>query len=222
MMPDRATAAEWIRDAAASRWDAALADRGGFTRPASSATYTRKISDAGRQRIHLDLIVRPPYGPDSFHLSPRGSIAFPELAKIGAEMLGPHASGYGKSGTVAVVPLELIAPDSPMILFASAEELKRFAPDIEKYLVDAMVPYLDQRASVAALTAAYSREWAASGAAPGDIGRLPVFVAAGHLAIGDAQQALRTLETAYPEGTRAREHYADAFAVVEAAVRKVV
>ena len=124
------------------------------------------------------------------------------MGKIGVQMLGENAGGYGKSGTVHTGLLNLIAPGSPMFLFASAEQLDAFAPDIERYLVDAMVPYLDQRMSVAELTAAFLRQWADSGVAPGDVGRVAVFGAAGQLAMGDAREALKTLETAYPAGTR--------------------
>jgi hypothetical protein len=216
---DRATAMSWIRDVAAGQWDAALADRGGFTRAANAVTYARKVADDGRQRIHLDLFVRPPYAPDGFHLSPRGAVAFPEMARVAAKMFGPLASGLDKTGIVDAKPLDLIAPESPMMLFDSAEQIEALGPDIVRYLVDAVVPYLDERTSVAALTEANLRAWAASGAEPGDIGRLPVFVAAGQLAMGEAKQALQTLDTAYPEGTRARERYADAFAVVEEALR---
>jgi hypothetical protein len=221
MLTDRATAMGWIRDVAASRWDAALADHGGFTRAANALTYARKVSDGGRHRIHLDLIVRPPYARDSFYLYLRGSVAFPTVAQVSARMLGSRAGTMAKTGIVDLGLLELLAPDSPWFLFASAEQLEEFAPEIERYLVDAIVPYLDQRMTIAELTAAKLRDWAASGAAPGDVGPVAVFVAAGQLAMGDAPEALRTLETAYPAGTRARENRAEAFAVVGAALGEV-
>jgi hypothetical protein len=219
MTTDKATATAWVRDLAAGRWDAALAGHG-FTRAANSVAYTRKVADRGRQRIHLDLHVRPPYAPQAFHLALRCTIAFPDVAAIGAEMLGEQASGFGKSGTVHIAPLDLIDPGTKMVIFTSAEELAALGPVIERYLVEAMVPYLDDRASIAALADADRRAWADSGAEPGDIGRLPVIVAAGQLATGDARQALQTLETAYPAGTRARKEYAGAFAVVEATVAR--
>jgi hypothetical protein len=220
MMTDRATATAWVRDLAARRWDAALAGRAGFTRAANATVYTRKVSDGGRQRIHLDIYVRPSYAPHAFHLSLRCSVAFPEMAKAGAQMFGEHASGFGKSGTVHISPLDLIVSSPTMMFFASAQEIEALGPVVERHFVDVMVPYLDQRMSVAALTDTNLRAWDGSGAEPGDVGRLPVIVAAGQLALGEARQALQTLETAYPEGTGARERYADAFGVVEAAVRK--
>lgn len=215
MKIDRATATGWLRDVAAGRWDAALSDRGGFRRAANSTVFARKVADGGgRQRIHLDLIVRPPYARDSFHLSPRCSVAFPAIAKVAAQMLGRNVGGFGKSGVVEMGLLDLIAPESPMMLFDSAERLAAFAPEIERYLTEALVPFLDQRTSVAAFTETKWREWVDNGVSPYGAGRYPLLVAAGHLVMGDARQALRTLETAYPEGSDDRKEYEDAFLVV--------
>jgi hypothetical protein len=190
----------------------------GFTRAANSTTYVRKVADSGRQRIHLDLHVRPPYAPDAFHLALRCSIVFPEMARIGAEMLAANASSLGKTGMVDIAPLDLIDSASKMLLFASAVELNALGQVVERYLVTAAVPYLDDRTSIAALTEANHREWRESGNEPGDIDRLPVIVAAGQLAAGDARAAQQTLEKAYPAGTRGRERFPEAFSVVTAAV----
>lgn len=212
MITDKAAAAALVRELAAAHWDAALAERG-FTRPASSLAYARKVSDGGRQRIHLDLAVRPPYAPNAFHLSLRCSIAFAEMAKIGAEMFGRMAGGFGKSGTVQIEPLDLVDPASKMILFTSAAEAGALAPVVLRYLTGALVPHLDERTSLSALTEANRRSLAASGMEPGDVGRLPVVIAAGQLAMGDPGGALRTLESAYPAGSPGRDLYREAFAV---------
>jgi hypothetical protein len=128
MIADKATAAERVRHLAGIRWDAALADRGGFGRRATSLLYVRKVADGGRQRIHLDVLLRPGGEPLRFHLAPRVTIAISAMADVGARLLGSRTPGFGKSGTVDIVPLELIADDSPMLLFSTAEQLDDLAP----------------------------------------------------------------------------------------------
>lgn len=217
MLIDRATATVWVRDLASRRWDATMGAKGGFARMARSLIWTRKVADHGRQGIHLHMYVRPRYAPDRFHLSLHCSVAFPAMARICGQMFGPEATSFARTGRVDMGLLDLIAPESRMVLFASPSELEDLGPEIERYLLQ-LVPYLDERTSVTALTAATLREWVDSGAEPAGGGRTPVFVAAGQLTMGDARQALRTLETAYPPGTLGRKDYAKAFDVVEAEI----
>jgi hypothetical protein len=214
-MIDKATVTGWIRDLAAGRLDNVLLANGSFTRVTNSATYTRKVT-GGKQRIHLDLYVRPSYSPDSFHLSLRCSVAFPDMAKIGAAMLGQNASGFGRSGTVDIAALDHIEMNPPMMLFRTASELEMLGPDIESHLVHAVVPYLDDRDTVAKLTSANWRRWSENTQEPGNLSHLPVIIAAGRLASGDTELALKTLEECYPVGTRGREMYSEAFTVARA------
>jgi hypothetical protein len=174
----------------------------------------------GRQRIHLDLYVRPSYSRDSFHLSLRVSVAFPEMAKVGAALLGSHAAGFGKSGTVDIAALDHIQKNPPMMLFQTAGDLNAFATDIERHLTDVIVPYLDDRDTIAKLTAANSQGWSQNTPEPGTASRLPVIVAAGQLAMDDPESAMKTLETAYPDGTPGRARFGDAFAVTRAAASR--
>ena len=216
-MTDRAAVTAWIRDVADRRLDAVLADRGGFVRAPGSVTFARRVPE-GRQRIHLDLMERPSYSPDSYHLGLRASISFPAMATVGAELFGRAAGGFGRSGNVDIVALDHIEQNPPTMLFASAEQLAALCPEIERHLLDSVVPYLDERDTIAKLTAANLRQWTGSGAEPGGSSRLPVIVAAGQLTMGDARQALETLQAAYPQGTRGRALFADAFPVAASAL----
>ena len=79
----RATAAEWVREVAADRWDSLLAAQG-FGRSATALDYVRKVADGGRQRLHLDLERRS----EGIHLSLRATVAFPTVAKLATRLLG--------------------------------------------------------------------------------------------------------------------------------------
>ncbi|MFF5291561.1 hypothetical protein [Paractinoplanes globisporus] len=204
MTTDRATATAWVREVAADRWDAALAARG-FTRAAAALVYSRKVADDGRQRLHLDLSVR--HG--EFQLSPRATVAFPSIAAEATRLLGPSAAD--KSGVVDMELLDILDPGSPMLLFGTRDDLT--ALPVERYLLAPMVPWLDERTTVAAVTEAVR---ARADRHPGNPGRFPVIVAAGELAQGNPGGALATLERAYPEGSPGRTEYAAAFDEVRA------
>ncbi|MFI5890677.1 hypothetical protein ACIA5D_11230 [Actinoplanes sp. NPDC051513] len=212
MTVDRATATAWIREVAADRWDAALAAQG-FTRAATALTYTRKVADGGRQRLQLDLSVRPPAAPDSFQLTVRATTAFPTVAKLAIRLLGSTAGAFGKSDVVDTGLLDTLAPASPMLLFRAREELE--ALPVERYLLDPLVLYLDERKTVAALTEAKRAEWLATDQNPQYPSRFPVIVAAGELALGRRPEALATLQRAYPDGSPGRREYAEAFAELD-------
>jgi hypothetical protein len=169
--------------------------------------------NGGKQNIHLDLLVRPRYAPDAFHLVLRASVVFPEMAKVASAMLGAHAAGFGQNGTVHVAVLDQITSNPPMILFRTEEELVSRAPEIRGHLLDRIVPYLDDRESIEALTTSMWRSWSQNAWKSDLAGRWPVIIAAGHLANGDRTSALKTLETCYPEGSGERAQYRDAFAV---------
>jgi hypothetical protein len=212
-MIDKATAAGWLRTFAAARLDGGLRAAGGFGRGGRSLVYSRPVPD-GRQKIHLDLLVRPRYAPDGFHLSLRAAVVFPELARIAVAMLGPEAAGYGAGGVVHIAVLDQIVPNPPMILFGTEAELRAQADDIERHLTDEVVPYLDERDSIEKLVAAMWRDWSATAASSDVAGHWPVIVAAGQLATGDRAGAQKTLETAYPQDSPERPQYQAAFAAV--------
>ena len=211
MSTDRATATAWVREVAADRWDEALAARG-FSRAATALVYTRKAADAGRQSIHLDLSVR--HG--EFQLSPRATVAFPAMAKLAVRLLGSTADGFGKSGVVDMELLDILDPTSPMLLFATQAALAALAPQVERYLLDPMVPWLDERTTVAAVTEAKRAQWSRAYQHPDRPSRFPVIVAAGELAQAESAKALATLELAYPEGSPGRREFAEAFAELRA------
>lgn len=52
--------------------DEVLLNAGGFRRRAGGLVYTRPVPD-GKQRIHLELLVRPRNAPGAFHLVLRSS-----------------------------------------------------------------------------------------------------------------------------------------------------
>lgn len=207
MRVDRATAAEWIREVAADRWDEALAGRG-FTRAATALSYTRKVADGGRQSLLLDLST----GPDGGRLSLRATVAFASVAKLAIRLLGPAAGAFGKSNVVDMGLLDTLDPSAPMWVFGTRAELDALAPEVDRYLLDPMVSYLDARVTVTAFTAAKRAEWLAT-EDPRRPSRFPVVVAAGEFVLGEPGQALATLERAYPAGSPGRTEYASAFAV---------
>jgi len=208
MTTDRATAAEWVREVAADRWDSPMAAQG-FGRSATALDYVRKVADGGRQRLHLDLERRA----EGIHLSLRATVAFPSVAKLAIRLLGPAAGGFGKSNVVDMGLLDTLDGTSPMWVFDSRAELLALAPQVDRYLAKPMVSYLDDRATVATFTEAKRAEWLAA-ARPGSTSNYPIVVAAGDLALGRPEAALGLLEQAYPAGTRGREEYADALAIV--------
>jgi hypothetical protein len=212
-MTDKATAADWLRDLAAARLDGGLSARGGFRRTGRSLVYARPVPD-GRQKIHLDLLVRPRYASDAFHLSLRAAVVFPEMAKVAVTMLGPETAGYGAGGVVHIAVLDQVVPNPPMILFGTADELRAQAGDIERHLTGEMVPYLDERDTIGKLVAAMWREWSATAGNSDIAGHWPVIVAAGQLATGDRAGAQKTLQTAYPQDSPERPQYQAAFAAV--------
>jgi hypothetical protein len=179
--------------------------------------YERRTSD-GRQKVHLDLLVRPRYARDSFHLSLRAAICFPEMAKIAMAMLGPRAGGYGKGGIVHVAVLDMITPNPPMILFRAPGDLAAEATDIERYFA-LIVAYLDERDTIERLTGAMWRGWLESVTrakpefpeAAQFAGPWPAMIAAGQVALGDRRAALQTLERCYPQGSAERAEYQHAF-----------
>jgi hypothetical protein len=212
-MTEKATAATWIREElAAARLDGGLR-ASGFRRGATSLAFSRQVPD-GKQKIHLDLLVRPRYAPDSFHLTLRATVHFPAMARIVVAMLGPHAVGFGKDGLVDNASLGEIVRNPPMFLFQTPGELRALAPDVERYVVDRMVPHLDERDSIEKLTALNLRRWEENRSSSDVAGRQPVVIAAGLLAAGDRDGAARTLETGYPDGSGERDQYRDAFAAV--------
>lgn len=172
-----------MRDVAARHWDAMLP---GFSRSAASSIYVRKVAD-GRQRIHLDFLVRPPHAPLSFHLVPRCTIAFPRMATLCAEMLGQRPD---RAGTVDAEFLDEIYRATPTLLFSSPEELGALADEAGRRLIAELVTYLDERMSIAALTEANERaltEWE-------EPGRVAVArIAAGRIAMGDEPGGRRFL-----------------------------
>lgn len=219
---DRATVAMWVKELAEAQLDTPVRARWKFDRPKKSLAYGRKVSD-GRQKIHLDVLVRPSYARDSLHLALRAAVYFPELAKIAAAMLGANAGGYGKGGMVDVAPLDVITPNPPMFLFRTADGLATLGPVIERYL-PCLVAYLDERDSIGKLTAATWRSWLeGTSRAESEFpeyadraGHWPVLVAAGQLALGDGPAALETLERCYPRGSAERAQYEQAFRCIAA------
>jgi hypothetical protein len=208
MTTDRATAAAWVRELAADRWDAVLAGRG-FDRSATTLSYARKVADGGRQRIHLDL-ERRSWG---IQLSLRATVAFPEVAKLAIRLLGSAAGPFGKANVVETGLLDTLDPKAPMWTFESREGLAALAAEVDPYLLDPMVSYLDARATVATFAEAKRAAWLAA-ARPGGTGNHAVVVAAADLAVGEPGKALSILDQAYPAGTPGREEYAEAFAAV--------
>lgn len=204
----RATAAEWVREVAADRWDNLLAARG-FGRSATGLEYVRKVADGGRQRLHLDLERRA----EGVHLSLRATVAFPSVAKPAIRLLGSAAGGFGKANVVDMGLLDTLDAKAPMWTFESRAGLAALAPEVDPYLIDPMVSYLDERASVAAFAAAKRAAWLAT-ARPGGTGNHAVVVAAADLALGEPGKALSILNQAYPPGTPGRAEYAEAFAAV--------
>jgi len=204
----RATAAEWVREVAADRWDSLLAAQG-FGRSATALDYVRKVADGGRQRLHLDLERRS----EGIHLSLRATVAFPTVAKLATRLLGSAVGAFGRANVVDMGLLDALDAKSPMWVFDSREQLLALAPEVDRYLAEPMVSYLDARATVAAFTEAKRAEWLAA-ARPGSTSNYPIVVAAGDLALGHPEAALSLLEQAYPPGTRGREEYAEAFAVM--------
>jgi hypothetical protein len=208
MTTDRATAAAWVREVAADRWDPLLATQG-FGRSATGLEYVRKVADDGRQRLHLDLERRA----EGIHLSLRATVAFPSVAKLALRLLGSAAGGFGKANVVDMGLLDTLDPKAPMWTFESREGLAALAPEVDGYLLDPMMSYLDARATVAAFAEAKRAAWLAA-ARPGGTGNHAVVVAAADLALGEPGKALSILHQAYPPGTPGREEYAEAFAVV--------
>ena len=208
MTTDRATAAEWVREVAADRWDSPMAAQG-FGRSATALDYVRKVADGGRQRLHLDLERRA----EGIHLSLRATVAFPSIAKLAIRLLGSAAGGFGRANVVDMGLLDTLDPKSPMWTFASREGLAALAPEVDGYLLDPMVSYLDARASVAAFAEAKRAAWLAA-ARPGGTGNHAVVVAAADLALGEPGKALSILDRAYPAGTPGRQEYAEAFAAM--------
>jgi hypothetical protein len=208
MTTDRATAAAWVREVAADRWDSLLAAQG-FGRSATALDYVRKVADGGRQRLHLDLERRS----EGIHLSLRATVAFPTVAKLAIRLLGSAAGAFGRSNVVDMGLLDTLDANSPMWVFDSREQLLTLAPEVDRYLAEPMVSYLDARASVASFTEVKRAEWLAA-ARPGSTSNYPIVVAAGDLALGRPGAALGLLEQAYPAGTRGREEYAEAFAAL--------
>ncbi|WP_433374652.1 hypothetical protein ACQPZX_04435 [Actinoplanes sp. CA-142083] len=207
MTTDRATAASWVRDVAAGRWDKTLAERD-FTRSAGALAYTRKVADGGRQQLVLDLSARS----GEFQLSLRATVAYASVAKLAIRLLGSRAGAFGKSNIVDMGLLDTLEASAPMWVFSSPEGLAALAPQVDGYLLDPMVSYLDARATVAAFTEAKRAEWLAA-EDPARPSRFPVVVAAGELTLGEPAKALATLERAYPAGTPGRAEYAEAFTV---------
>jgi hypothetical protein len=208
MTTDRATAAAWLREVAADRWDALLAAQG-FSRSATGLDYVRKVADGGRQRLHLDL-ERRAWG---IHLSLRATVAFPEVAKLAIRLLGSAAGAFGRSNVVDMGLLDTLDPKAPMWTFETREGLAALAPEVDGYLLDPMLSFLEARATVAAFAEAKRAAWLAS-ARPGGTGNHAVVVAAADLVLGEPGKALSILEQAYPPGTPGREEYAEAFTVV--------
>jgi hypothetical protein len=201
-------AAAWVREVAADRWDPLLAAQG-FGRSATGLDYVRKVADDGRQRLHLDLERRA----EGLHLSLRATVAFPSVAKLALRLLGSAAGGFGKANVVDMGLLDTLDPKAPMWTFESREGLAALAPEVDGYLLDPMMSYLDARATVAAFAEAKRAAWLAA-ARPGGTGNHAVVVAAADLALGEPGKALSILHQAYPPGTPGREEYAEAFAAV--------
>lgn len=211
-LTDRATVTAWTRDFAAQRLDDPLHVNGGFSRPANSLTYTRKVKD-GKQTIQLHLFIRPRHSPEDFHLVPQCAIIFPEMAKIADRMLQRQAPAYAKTGRISTDTLDSIAAIPPMLLFQTPDGLDALGPVVERHLLHTFLPHLDAQTSIADLTAAMWQSWLSHDPEPDSAGEIPVLVAAGHLTLGKREAALQALNVAYPPGTREREEFADAFTV---------
>ncbi|WP_326943785.1 hypothetical protein OG439_27980 [Amycolatopsis sp. NBC_01307] len=208
---DRATAAAWTREVLAARLDEPLRAEG-FTRPAKSIAYTRKI-DGGKQRIDFDLVMRPRYARDAVQLTLFTSLLLPEVGAKAAELRG-EPFVRGKPDLVQRELLGTLVRNPPVLTFRTPAELAAHVPTIEGYLRTGVLPHLDARRTVRAFAEPKAEVITRLGGNDGQWGAEPVVVAAAFLVLGEPERAKELLATAYPPDSPSRPRYEHVLAAV--------
>lgn len=211
-MMDKATATGWVRELESRQLDAVVGPLG-FGRTVRGTTYSRKV-EQGRQHIYVDIKVRPYYSPEDVHVMLRCSVSFPRIRAVLVEW---EPEFWGRGSSVDAVVLDAIVRNPPMMLFQTREELEGLVPTVTGHLRNAVLPYLEERASMEQFAVANLNSWMER-PVPGGTSHVGLLAVAGYLALGQAERAARTFDICYPEGTRGRERYAHVVGMLERAV----
>ncbi|MEV6196678.1 hypothetical protein AB0M19_30250 [Streptomyces sp. NPDC051920] len=209
----RATAVVWLRQSLADDVDE-LMKLEGFKRTARSVSYTRAWGD-GKQKVDFELIVRPRYAADAIQVSMSASLISSEISEIARRMLpeGEDRAVYGN--VVQRRVLDQIARNPPVLAFRQENELRESLQELKRWLQVAVLPHLSARKSVRDFTLEGVRELQSRSSDDGlPRGARPVILAAAQKYLGLQEEALQTLEFAYPLTSSERDYYRRAFDVL--------
>ncbi|MEU8847930.1 hypothetical protein AB0C70_17150 [Streptomyces sp. NPDC048564] len=208
--PDRATALAWLRQALADELDD-LMRSSGFERSARSVSYGRPWG-GGRQKVDFELIVRPHYAPDAVQVSLSVSFVSAEIAAIARTMLpADDADIVVRKDVIQRSVLDQITPNPPVLKFTSEPEARDAVGHVKSWVSSSVVPYLEARRSVEEFVRLDVRSLMDDSSGRSPRGPRAVVVAAAQRFLGRPEDALVTLEFAYPRESLERTYYDAAF-----------
>lgn len=202
-IPAKAEYRSWI-EAVLSRGPQEALAQGGFRR--RGVVFDRVIGGV-KQVVRFDLVVRPAYARGSAHLVFNVDLSVPEADGVYVESV-QSVSGARKPYFLRIAGDSLRKIPGPSWLFADDQQADNLEASVVKVLVEDVVPYLEQRASIADLAAKcdveIDDEVRESGQLNGD---RSLYIAALYSAAGNDNEARRILAASYPEGSRGRAEY---------------
>ncbi|MFF3884199.1 hypothetical protein [Streptomyces sp. NPDC001914] len=208
--PDRATALTWLRQALADQLDD-LMKLSGFKRSARSVSYARPW-DGGRQKVDFDLIVRPHYARDAVQVSLSVSFVSAAIAAVARAMLpADDAAVVVRKDVVDRSALDQIMRNPPILKFTNEPEARDAVKHLKSWVSSSVIPYLDARKSVEAFVLLKVRSLMNEASDRLPRGPRPVVLAASQKFLGRPEDALATLEFAYPPESQERTRYDAAF-----------
>ncbi|MGA5445726.1 hypothetical protein ACPCVO_03635 [Streptomyces umbrinus] len=212
MSPDRAIALAWLRQALADELDDPMRSIG-FKRTARGVSYSRHWGD-GRQKVDIELIARPRYAPDAIQVSLSVSFVSAGIADVARGMLPEGDEEVVRKDVVERSVLDQIMRNPPVLTFRDERELRDLVSHLKGWLKSSVIPYMDARSSVEEFARESNRSLMANSGDGFPRGPRPVVLAAVQKFLGYPDDALATLEFAYPPETQERVYYSGAFTVV--------
>ncbi|MDX2553866.1 MULTISPECIES: hypothetical protein [Streptomyces] len=209
MVPGRATAMAWLRQALADEVDE-LMRANGFKRSARSVSYARAWGP-GRQKVDFELIIRPRYAPEAVQVSLSASFVSAEIAAIARVMLPDDDAEIVNKDVVQRSVLDQIMRNPPVLKFTNEPESRKCVALLRNWVESSVVPYLNARDSIENLVRLDRASLVNDLESGFPRGHRPVVLAAMNEFLGNPGEALEMLDLAYPPGSQERSYYAQAF-----------
>ncbi|WP_405543729.1 hypothetical protein OG478_21100 [Streptomyces phaeochromogenes] len=214
MNPDRATVLAWLRQALADELDDPMRVIG-FKRRVRGVSYSRHWGD-GRQKVDIELIVRPHYAPDAIQVSLSVSFVSAGIADVARRMLPEGDEDVARKDVVERSVLDQVMRNPPVLAFRDECELRDLVSHLKGWLKSSVISYMDARNPVEEFAREGNRSLMVNSGDGFPRGPRPVVLAAVQKFLGYSDDALATLESAYPPEAQERAYYRGAFIAVNA------